>query len=67
LIDQAPLATATGAVYQQLQYIPRMADHVRDAVLEARMDRKLVVIGVSLDLQEEAWIGPATPPAPSNV
>jgi hypothetical protein len=44
-----------------------MADQVRDAVLEARMDRKPVVIGVSLDLQEEAWIGPATPPAPSNV
>jgi thiamine pyrophosphate-dependent acetolactate synthase large subunit-like protein len=65
LIDQAPLVTATGAVYRQLHYIPRMADQVRDAFLEARIDRKPVVIGVPLDLQEEAWTGSATLPTPS--
>jgi thiamine pyrophosphate-dependent acetolactate synthase large subunit-like protein len=66
LIDQAPLVTATGATYRQLHHIPRMADQVRDAFLEARVDRKPVVIGVPLDLQEEAWTGLATLPVPST-
>lgn len=65
-IDQAPLVIATGARYHALHHVPRMAEAVRDAFLEARMTRKPVVLGVPFDLQDCAWDGPAALPLPST-
>ena len=54
-IDQAPFVTATGAVYRRLHHIPRMAEGLRDAFLEARIERIPVVVGVPFDLQAQSW------------
>lgn len=64
-IDQGPFITATGARYCAMHHIPRMADTVRDAFLEARMTGRPVVLGVPFDLQDLPWDGPAALPAPS--
>lgn len=65
-IDQAPLITATGAAYRSLHLIERMPIAVRDAFLQARRERRPVVIGVPFDLQARPWPGPVTLPRPSH-
>ena len=65
-IDQAPLITATGAAYHRLHMPERMPVAVRDAFLQARRERRPVVIGVPFDLQDRPWDGPADLPKPSR-
>ena len=65
-IDQAPLITATGAAYHSLHLPARMPVAVRDAFLQARRERRPVVIGVPFDLQALPWDGPAALPTPSH-
>jgi thiamine pyrophosphate-dependent acetolactate synthase large subunit-like protein len=64
-IDQAPLITATGAAYHSLHLPERMPAAVRDAFLQARRERRPVVLGVPFDLQSRPWTGPAALPTPS--
>ncbi len=65
-IDQAPLVTATGAAYQRLHWPERMPVAVRDAFLQARRERRPVVIGVPFDLQARPWEGEERPVTPSH-
>jgi acetolactate synthase-1/2/3 large subunit len=65
-IDQAPLITATGAAYHRLHMPERMPVAIRDAFLQARRERRPVVIGVPFDLQNRPWDGPAALPKPSR-
>ncbi|MGI9411168.1 MAG: thiamine pyrophosphate-binding protein [Hyphomicrobiaceae bacterium] len=65
-IDQAPLVTATGAAYHSLHMPERMPVAIRDAFLQARRERRPVVIGIPFDLQNQAWMGSAELPAPSH-
>jgi len=65
-IDQAPLVTATGAAYHRLHMPERMPVAIRDAFLQARRERRPVVIGVPFDLQNRPWDGPADLPRPSH-
>jgi thiamine pyrophosphate-dependent acetolactate synthase large subunit-like protein len=65
-VDQSPLITATGAAYHRLHMVERMPVAVRDAFLQARRERRPVVIGVPFDLQARAWEGPASLPRPSR-
>ncbi|HXR58473.1 MAG TPA: thiamine pyrophosphate-binding protein, partial [Burkholderiales bacterium] len=65
-IDQAPLITATGAAYHRLHLPERMPVAIRDAFLQARRERRPVVIGVPFDLQARPWEGPANLPKPSH-
>ena len=65
-IDQAPLITATGAAYHRLHMPERMPVAVRDAFLQARRERRPVVIGIPFDLQARPWDGPADLPRPSR-
>jgi thiamine pyrophosphate-dependent acetolactate synthase large subunit-like protein len=65
-IDQAPLVIATGAAYRSLHNPERMPVAIRDAFLQARRERRPVVIGVPFDLQAKAWDGPASLPTPSH-
>jgi thiamine pyrophosphate-dependent acetolactate synthase large subunit-like protein len=65
-IDQAPLITATGAAYHRLHMPERMPVAVRDAFLQARRERRPVVIGIPFDLQARPWDGPANLPKPSR-
>ena len=65
-LDQAPIITATGALYVRLHMPERMPVAIRDAFLEARRKRVPVVIGVPFDLQARAWQGPAELPKPSR-
>ncbi|HEX7218196.1 MAG TPA: thiamine pyrophosphate-binding protein [Burkholderiales bacterium] len=65
-IDQAPLVTATGAAYHRLHMPERMPVAVRDAFLQARRERRPVVIGIPFDLQARPWEGPASLPKPSR-
>jgi len=65
-IDQAPIITATGAAYRSLHLPERMPIGVRDAFLQARRERRPVVIGVPFDLQARAWEGPEKLPTPSR-
>jgi thiamine pyrophosphate-dependent acetolactate synthase large subunit-like protein len=64
-IDQAPLVVATGAAYRSLHLPERMPVEIRDAFLQARQERRPVVIGIPFDLQNRAWSGPEDLPAPS--
>lgn len=64
-IDQGPYVTATGAVYHALHYGPLMPQAVRDAFVQARHERRPVVLGIPSDLQEDAWNG-APLPVPSH-
>lgn len=64
-IDQAPFVTATGAAYHSLHHAGRAPTALRDAFLQARTERRPVVIGVPFDLQEAPWTGPDALPAPS--
>ena len=65
-IDQGPIITATGAAYHPLHLPERMPVAIRDAFLQARRERRPVVIGVPFDLQERPWVGPETLPTPSS-
>ncbi|MFN0303021.1 MAG: thiamine pyrophosphate-binding protein [Burkholderiales bacterium] len=65
-IDQAPLITATGAAYHSLHMPERMPVAVRDAFLQARRERRPVVIGIPFDLQARPWDGPVNLPTPSH-
>jgi acetolactate synthase I/II/III large subunit len=65
-IDQAPLITATGAAYHRLHMPERMPVAVRDAFLQARRERRPVVVGVPFDLQSRPWEGAAGLPKPSR-
>jgi acetolactate synthase-1/2/3 large subunit len=65
-IDQAPLIKATGADYHPLHLPERMPVGIRDAFLQARRERRPVVLGIPFDLQERAWDGPEKLPTPSG-
>ena len=65
-LDQAPLITATGAAYHRLHMVERMPVAVRDAFLQARRERRPVVIGIPFDLQARPWEGRAELPEPSR-
>src|SRR3982750_3964366 len=65
-LDQAPLIPATGAAYHQLHMPERMPVATRDAFLQARRERRPVVLGVPFDLQNRPWDGPADLPKPSR-
>jgi thiamine pyrophosphate-dependent acetolactate synthase large subunit-like protein len=65
-IDQAPIITATGADYHPLHLPERMPIGIRDAFLQARRERRPVVIGIPFDLQERLWDGPEKLPTPSR-
>jgi acetolactate synthase I/II/III large subunit len=65
-IDQAPFVTATGAAYHSLHMPERMPIAIRDAFLQARRERRPVVIGIPFDLQNRPWSGPVDLPAPSK-
>ncbi|MCC7483729.1 MAG: thiamine pyrophosphate-binding protein [Burkholderiales bacterium] len=65
-IDQAPLIKATGADYHPLHLPERMPVAIRDAFLQARRERRPVVLGIPFDLQERPWTGPQTFPTPSR-
>jgi acetolactate synthase-1/2/3 large subunit len=65
-IDQAPLITATGAAYRSLHMPERMPVAVRDAFVQARRERRPVVIGVPFDLQARPWDGKMDLPTPSH-
>jgi len=65
-LDQAPLINATGAIYHRLHMPERMPVAVRDAFLQARRERRPVVIGVPFDLQDRPWAGPENSPKPSR-
>jgi len=64
-IDQAPLIAATGAAYHALHLPERMPVAVRDAFLQARRERRPVVVGVPFDLQDRPWQGAAQLPTPA--
>jgi thiamine pyrophosphate-dependent acetolactate synthase large subunit-like protein len=64
-IDQSPLIRATGADYHHLHLPERMPISVRDAFLQAKRERRPVVLGIPFDLQERAWEGPEKLPTPS--
>jgi len=65
-IDHAPFVTAAGAAYHSLHLPERMPVAVRDAFLQARRERRPVVLGVPFDLQDRPWTGPDDLPAPSR-
>jgi thiamine pyrophosphate-dependent acetolactate synthase large subunit-like protein len=65
-LDQAPLITATGAAYHRLHMPERMPVATRDAFLQARRERRPVVLGVPFDLQNRPWDGPTDLPRPSR-
>jgi acetolactate synthase-1/2/3 large subunit len=65
-IDQAPLIHATGAAYHRLHMPERMPVAIRDAFLQARRERRPVVVGIPFDLQARSWSGPANLPRPSH-
>src|SRR5213083_3542904 len=63
---QAPLVTATGAAYHPLHMVERMPIAVRDAFVQARRERRPVVIGIPFDLQARPWDGAMDLPKPSR-
>jgi acetolactate synthase I/II/III large subunit len=65
-LDQGPLITATGAAYHPLHHVERMPVAIRDAFLQARRERRPVVVGIPFDLQARAWEGPEHLPKPSR-
>ena len=65
-LDQAPIISATGAAYHSLHMPQRMPVAIRDAFLQARRERRPVVIGIPFDLQARPWDGAADLPTPSH-
>lgn len=64
-VDQGPYVTATGAAYHPLHWGPLMPAGIRDAFLQARKERRPVVIGVPSDLQEDDWDHAVELPVPA--
>jgi acetolactate synthase-1/2/3 large subunit len=64
-LNQGPIIAGTGAAYHQLHLPERMPVAIRDAFLQARRERRPVVLGIPFDLQERLWTGPETLPTPS--
>ncbi|HEY7741603.1 MAG TPA: thiamine pyrophosphate-binding protein [Burkholderiales bacterium] len=64
-LNQGPIITATGAAYIPLHLPERMPVAIRDAFLQARRERRPVVLGIPFDLQERPWVGPESLPTPS--
>ena len=65
-IDQAPFVAATGAAYHSLHWPQRMTTAIRDAFVQARQERRPVVIGVPFDVQNQVWEYPENLPPPSH-
>ncbi|MDU8945435.1 thiamine pyrophosphate-binding protein [Ovoidimarina sediminis] len=65
-IDQAPIVRATGAAYLSLHLPERMPVAVRNAFLQAKRERRPVVLGVPFDLQNLIWEGEVDLPVPSK-
>jgi len=65
-INQGPIVAATGADYHALHLPERMPIGIRDAFLQARRERRPVVVGIPFDLQERAWEGPQNLPTPAR-
>jgi acetolactate synthase I/II/III large subunit len=65
-LDQGPLITATGAAYHPLHHPERMPVAIRDAFVQARRERRPVVVGIPFDLQARPWDGPQNLPKPSR-
>lgn len=65
-IDQEPMVTATGAAYQRLHFPLRMPVAIRDAFIQARTERRPVVLGIPFDLQNRPWEGDTALPRPSH-
>ena len=65
-IDQSPMVTATGAAYHSLHHVERMPVAIRDAFLQARTERRPVVLGIPFDLQNRSWDGDVSLPTPST-
>lgn len=65
-LDQAPMVNATGAAYHSLHWPDRMPVAIRDAFVQARRERRPVVLGIPYDLQDLPWRGSAEWPAPSR-
>src|SRR4026208_2242321 len=65
-IDQGPIIKAPGADYHPLHLPERMPIGIRDAFLQARRERRPVVLGIPFDLQDRAWDGPEKLPTPSR-
>ena len=65
-IDQAPMVAATGAAYHSLHLPERMPVAIRDAFVQARRERRPVVVGIPFDLQNRPWSGPVDLPDPSH-
>lgn len=66
MINQGPIIEATGAAYHPLHLPERMPVAIRDAFLQARRERRPVVLGIPFDLQERPWAGPEKLPTPSR-
>jgi thiamine pyrophosphate-dependent acetolactate synthase large subunit-like protein len=65
-LNQGPIIAATGAAYLPLHLPERMPVAIRDAFLQARRERRPVVLGIPFDLQERPWTGPEKLPTPSR-
>lgn len=65
-IDQAPFVVACGAAYVPLHHTARAPTALRDAFLQARTERRPVVVGVPFDLQAQGWTGSDALPTPSH-
>ena len=65
-IKQAPIVEATGAAYHSLHVVDRMPVAIRDAFLQAKLERRPVVIGVPFDLQGLPWTAEDDLPPPSE-
>jgi thiamine pyrophosphate-dependent acetolactate synthase large subunit-like protein len=65
-LEQAPLVTATGAAYHSLHVPARMPTAIRDAFVQARTERRPVVLGIPFDLQNRPWEGEIRLPTPSR-
>ena len=67
-IEQRPLVEATGAAYHSLHVPAQMPVAIRDAFVQAREERRPVVLGVPFDLQNRPWDwGEALPPPSHTV
>jgi acetolactate synthase I/II/III large subunit len=66
MIEQAPFVLATGADYHRLHSPERMAQAVRDAFVQAAEERRPVVLGVPMDLQDRPLPEGATLPRPAR-
>jgi len=64
-LNQGPIISGTGAAYHQLHLPERMPVAIRDAFLQARRERRPVVLGIPFDLQERPWTGAENLPTPS--